>query len=282
MYENVQLRPLLSKQEEIKLCKIIKKGKPEHKVEEAKNILIESNVRLVLKIAERFSNGKFGILSFEDLVMEGNIGLITAASKFDDKFGTRFSTYASIWIKQAIYRAITKTSRLIRIPDGRAQLYMKVWEHVSKKYTVKNKAPNISEISKKFKISKDEVIHCLDSDHSISSLDAPISTAEGDGEALQTFIKDDFAKDPLNEMELTNFRETIQDALSFFNYRDRKIIEHRFGLFDCDRLTLEEVGAKFDVTRERIRQLEMKAIRKIRAFYEEKSMIILDDDRQEA
>ena len=121
MYENSQLRPLLSKQEEIKLCKIIKKGKPEHKVEEAKNTLIESNVRLVIKIAERFSNGKFGILSFEDIVMEGNIGLITAASKFDDKFGTRFSTYASIWIKQAIYRAITKTSRHIRIPDGRAQ-----------------------------------------------------------------------------------------------------------------------------------------------------------------
>ena len=232
---------------------------------------------MVIKVAERFSKHNFGILSFDDLVMEGNIGLITAASKFDSSFGTKFSTYASIWIKQAIYRAITKYSRHIRIPDGRAQLYIKIWDYVDRKYTVKNKPPDLEEISKKFKISKDEVNHCLDSNHSVSSLDAPMG-AEGEGEEFQVIIKDEKAKDPLYEMEMTNFLETIRDALKHFPFRDRKIIEHRFGLFDSDRLTLEQIGDQFDVTRERIRQLEMKAMRRIKVIYHEKSQIVLDHE----
>jgi len=234
--------------------------KQRSKGKQAYEKLIYHNLRLVVKIAKDY---RFIGLDLEDLINEGNCGLIKAAERFDVTKGVKFCTYASFWIKQYMRRSISNTSRTIRLPVGVVEQKNKINKFIESFKDQHGYNPSISEIKKKIKLSSSRIALLLESGSPVSSLESEIGS-DGDACQLKDLIRDNTSKSPSDLNEYENNVNTLNIVLSQLPKREKSIMEYRYGLNDKDRLTLEEIGEKFGVTRERIRQLETVALRKVK------------------
>lgn len=245
---------LLSSSREVHLAERIEKGD-----KAARNQLIEANLRLVVSIAKKYVGQG---LALEDLVSEGNIGLIRAVTKFDYKKGFRFSTYATWWIKQAITRSILEGTRSVRLPVYIMEEVMRVKRTTRQLYQETGREPTSEVIGQRLGIPPGRVSELLIWAEKVFSLDAPLS--DEDENTLSDVIEDKHERGPVELTDQKLLREEIRKVLGHLTGRERQVIELRFGLVDSHDYTLEEVGKKLRVTRERVRQIEERAIRKLR------------------
>lgn len=246
--------PLLSMDEEVELAKRIAEGD-----QYATERLTESNLRLVVSIAKKYVGRG---LSFLDLIQEGNLGLIKAVDKFDYSKGYKFSTYATWWIRQAITRSIADQSRTIRIPVHMSEVINKAYRISRSLLQELGREPTEEEIAKEMNLPVEKVREIMKISADPISLDTPIG--EEDDSHLGDFIKDDTIMGPEDAAAYTMLQDQIQKLLTTLSEREQRVLILRFGLLDGRTRTLEEVGKEFNVTRERIRQIEAKALRKLR------------------
>ena len=245
---------LLSSEEELELSERVTKGE-----QEAKNKLAEGNLRLVVSIAKRYVGRN---LSFLDLIQEGNMGLMKAVEKFDAGKGFKFSTYATWWIRQAITRAIADQAKTIRVPVHMVETINKL-KRIQRQLTIElSREPTEEELSAKMDIPVEKIIEIIKIDVDPISLEKP--TREDEDSCVADFIKDESNMSPedytINEL----LKDEISSALSTLTDREAQVLKYRFGLDDGTCRTLEEVGNMFGITRERIKQIEAKALRKLR------------------
>ncbi len=254
--------PLLTAEQEVSLAKRIERGDMA-----AKRALIEANLRLVVSIAKRYMGR--GLL-FLDLIQEGNLGLMRAVDKFDYRRGYKFSTYATWWIRQAITRAIADQARTIRIPVHMVETINRLIRTQRAMIQDLGRDPSHEELAAKLEITPEKVREILKLSQEPVSMDTPVGGEEDS--SLADFIEDEISPVPTEAVTAKMRRQEVQELLETLSHRERKVLELRFGLRGEEPRTLEEVGQRFGVTRERIRQIEAKTLTKLKSYRDSRKL----------
>jgi len=249
--------PLLSRDDEIEVARRIDAGGPDAEI--AKQALINANLRLVVSIAKQYS---YRGMPLSDLIQEGNLGLIKATEKFDHTRGFKFSTYASWWIRQSIIRAIESQIRTIRIPIYKLEVVNKVHQTQKDMFQELGREPTMREVSDRLEMDPDKVEALMRLTREPMSLDAPVS--DDSDSTIGDFIENPLCDKPSDAIEEASLREQIEDVLAMLTPREEKVVRMRYGIGEPCCYSLEEIGGRFHLTRERIRQIEIKALRKLR------------------
>ncbi|HEX6926384.1 MAG TPA: RNA polymerase sigma factor RpoD/SigA [Longimicrobiaceae bacterium] len=246
--------PLIDREQEADLARRIRRNEAG-----ALERLVRSNLRFVVSVAKRYQNQG---VSLADLINEGNIGLMRAAQKFDETKGIKFISYAVWWIRQAILQALAEQSRIVRVPLSRAGTLHRIGKRSSSLTQELGREPTLEEIAEELDLSEEEIKHTLAMAQTHLSLDAPLVPGE-DGQLLD-YVSDQFSPGPDEELYTEALQRSIEDALNTLSEREAKVLRLYFGLGDTEPLTLEQIGERFGITRERVRQIKERALARLR------------------